>query len=80
MKARLKQPLALLLALAMALGMMCGSAGATTVASGFISTVASGNCGRNGDNVTWSLDSTGTLTISGTGEMEAGPDEEHQHD
>ena len=72
MKARLKQPLALLLALAMALGMKCGSAGATTVTPG--------NCGRNGDNVTWSLDSTGTLTISGTGEMEAGPDEEHQHD
>ena len=56
----------------MALSLMCGSAGAATVASG--------NCGRNGSNVTWSLDSSGTLTISGTGEMEAGPDEEHQHD
>jgi hypothetical protein len=61
MKSRLKQPLALLLALAMALSLMCGSAGAATVASG--------SCGRNGDNVTWSLDSSGTLTISGTGEM-----------
>lgn len=31
----------------------------------------SGNCGAEGDNVKWSLDTeTGTLTISGTGEME----------
>ena len=29
-------------------------------------TVASGTCG---DNLTWVLDSTGTLTISGTGDM-----------
>lgn len=29
-------------------------------------TVASGTCG---DNLTWTLDSAGTLTISGTGEM-----------
>ena len=34
-------------------------------------TTASGTCGidGNGDNLTWTLDSTGTLTISGTGEM-----------
>ena len=31
--------------------------------------VASGTCGANGDNLTWTLDSAGTLTISGTGEM-----------
>ena len=31
--------------------------------------VASGNCGANGDNVTWTLDDEGTLTISGTGAM-----------
>lgn len=30
---------------------------------------ASGNCGANGDNVTWTLDNTGTLTISGSGDM-----------
>ena len=34
-------------------------------------TTTSGTCGidGNGDNLTWTLDSTGTLTISGTGEM-----------
>ena len=31
--------------------------------------VASGTCGANGDNLTWALDSAGTLTIQGSGEM-----------
>ena len=31
--------------------------------------VASGTCGAYGDNLTWTLDEEGTLTISGTGEM-----------
>ena len=31
--------------------------------------IASGNCGANGDNITWTLDDAGTLTISGEGEM-----------
>ena len=31
--------------------------------------VASGTCGAEGDNLTWTLDSEGTLTISGTGAM-----------
>ena len=31
--------------------------------------VASGNCGANGGNVKWTLDSDGTFTISGTGDM-----------
>ena len=31
--------------------------------------VASGNCGANGSNLTWTLDSEGTLTISGKGAM-----------
>lgn len=29
----------------------------------------SGNCGANGDNVTWELSDDGTLTISGSGKM-----------
>ena len=32
--------------------------------------VAHGTCGAAGDNLTWTLDSVGTLTINGTGEME----------
>ena len=31
--------------------------------------VDSGNCGKDGSNVTWTLDSAGLLTISGTGAM-----------
>lgn len=30
---------------------------------------SSGTCGADGDNVTWTLDDNGTLTISGTGDM-----------
>lgn len=32
--------------------------------------VASGTCGTEGNNLTWTLDDAGTLTISGTGAME----------
>ena len=31
--------------------------------------INSGECGNEGDNLTWTLDSEGTLTISGTGKM-----------
>ncbi len=31
--------------------------------------VASGTCGADGDNLTWTLDDAGTLTVSGEGEM-----------
>lgn len=31
-----------------------------------------GTCGKNGDNVIWTLDDSGTLIISGTGEMQGG--------
>lgn len=34
--------------------------------------VASGSCGAEGDNLTWTLDNNGLLTISGTGLMEYG--------
>ena len=41
--------------------------GGTTVCMAEI--VASGNCGKQGNNLTWTLDDVGTLTISGSGEM-----------
>ncbi len=31
--------------------------------------IASGTCGAEGDNLTWTLDAVGLLTISGEGEM-----------
>ena len=34
-----------------------------------LTVIASGNCGANGDNLTWTLNAEGTLTISGTGAM-----------
>ncbi|MBR3815367.1 MAG: leucine-rich repeat protein [Clostridia bacterium] len=43
---------------------------ATTVPYVFAADViASGECGADGNNLTWVLDSTGTLTISGEGKM-----------
>ncbi len=42
-------------------GIIAGAAGVTIVASG--------SCGAEGDNVTYTLDSEGTLIISGSGEM-----------
>ena len=32
--------------------------------------LASGTCGAQGDNLTWTLTDDGTLTISGKGDME----------
>ena len=34
-----------------------------------IHAASSGTCGADGDNLTWTLDDEGTLTISGTGAM-----------
>lgn len=34
-----------------------------------IKIIASGECGMNGDNVTWTLDDSYALTVTGTGEM-----------
>lgn len=60
-----KKALSLLLALVLVVGMEPGSASAAT----------SGKCG---ENVTWSLNN-GTMTISGTGEMDDWPDPEYSH-
>ena len=52
----------LVLVLALAMGGGSVSAEEPTI-------IASGDCGKAGSNVTWTLDSTGLLTISGEGEM-----------
>ena len=54
--------MALILALTFVLSVSSVSATEPTI-------VDSGNCGKDGSNVTWTLDSTGLLTISGEGEM-----------
>lgn len=41
-----------------------------SIASNEIGVVASGDCGENGDNITWVIDTEGVLTISGLGAME----------
>ena len=55
--------MALILVLTLVLSVGSVSAAEPTI-------VDSGNCGANGDNITWTLDDAGTLTISGEGEME----------
>ena len=62
MKTMLRFPLAMLLCLIVCLCIV-PSAYAESV-------VASGTCGAEGDNLTWTLDNKGTLTISGTGAMQ----------
>ena len=54
--------MALILVLTLVLSVGSVSAAEPTI-------VDSGNCGKDGNNVTWTLDSAGLLTISGTGEM-----------
>ena len=56
-----KRIISVWLALCLALTLLPGTAIAAEVASG--------ECGAQGGNVTWSLDDAGTLTISGTGAM-----------
>ena len=70
MKTRKLRLLSALLALAMLLALLPTAAFADTV-YGTVSGVPSGNCGAEGneENVHWTLDSDGTLTISGAGEM-----------
>lgn len=63
MKKMLKKSLALVLALVCVMNIASVIASAATV-------VDSGTCGDKGDNVKWTLDSEGTFTVSGEGEME----------
>ena len=56
--------IAVVLAVMMALALGTGSVSAEEP-----TIIASGDCGKDGGNLTWTLDSTGLLTISGEGEM-----------
>ena len=58
-----KRFLSLLLVLTMVLSLLPASVFAADI-------VDSGECGAEGSNVTWTLDSDGLLTISGSGKME----------
>ena len=62
MKKHLQRGLALLLSLLLCLSLIPVASAETTI-------VDSGTCGAQGDNVTWTLDSEGTLTVAGTGSM-----------
>ena len=79
MQTKLKRSLSLLLALGMVMGLLCGNAWAAetekTKDAAPTTMEFEGTCG---DDVTWTLDDDGTLTISGTGSMEdyAAPSEE----
>lgn len=57
-----KKLFALSLALVILMGLLPFPAGAVTV-------ITSGECGKNGNDVIWALDTDGLLTISGMGEM-----------
>ena len=71
MKTRKLRLLSALLALAMLLALLPTAAFAADTVYGTVRGVPSGNCGAKGNenNVHWTLDSDGTMTISGTGAM-----------
>ena len=62
MKKKLCEPFCVFLAAVLMIGLLNFPAGAAGVVDG-------GGCGGNGNNVTWTLDRDGLLTISGTGTM-----------
>ncbi len=64
---RNRQNKKLIIALVVSLVALCSVFAVVGINTFAEETVASGTCG---DNLTWVLDDTGTLTISGTGEME----------
>ena len=70
MRGRVKKLLSTALALLFLLALLPGNILAADV-------VASGDCGAYGGNVTWTLDGSGLLTISGTGAMANYSHEEH---
>ena len=56
-----------ILCLGLVLTMLCALTAFTPASAATI--IDSGTCGAQGDNVKWTLDSEGTMTISGTGDM-----------
>ena len=62
MKRSMKKPLALLLSLVFLLALLPAGASAADV-------IAGGECGAEGNNLTWTVDADGVLTIEGTGAM-----------
>ncbi len=56
------------LCLSLVLTVLCALLVFTPAAAATV--IDSGTCGAQGDNVKWTLDSEGTLTISGTGDMQ----------
>ncbi len=62
MSKRLKKTASLALAMLLLLALLPGGALAAVE-------VATGTCGADGSNLTWTLDSAGVMTISGTGEI-----------
>ena len=71
---KLRKGLAIFLTVAMVMGLMPGtgmsgfSFGTAIVASA-AEILYSGDCGAEGNNLTWTLDDAGKLTISGSGAM-----------
>ena len=62
--------LTIMTALCMMAAPVCGAVSEVMQTAVVAHAAGSGECG---ENVTWTLDDTGTLTISGTGEMDRGP-------
>lgn len=72
MKKIVKSMLSALLLIASALGSIAAVSAMPSDTSAIYTTsdiIAFGECGADGDNLVWEMDSSGTLTISGTGEM-----------
>ena len=72
-KMKIKKILSTAMALTMVMPYMSTNLRTSDIPSAFAESETeaptSGTCGAQGDNLTWTLDSEGTLTISGKGEM-----------
>jgi hypothetical protein len=69
MKKALKRSLSLLLAITLIFGSVYAGLGEVDFSGLFAVKASAASSGTCGENLTWSLDDEGTLTISGTGAM-----------